>query len=199
MIARFLTSASIFMLLAGPSLAAEEEAHEEAFFDLHNPELWVAVSFVLFFVVLFKPIRKMLTSKLDGRTETIKSELDEAQRLREEAQHTLAEYQRKQRDALKEAEGIIAEAREEAKRIEKAAAERTDELLRRREQQALDMIAAAEAQALADVRGLTADVAIQATRQLLTNVAAGDSGDALVDQAIEELPSKLNYTNGSKF
>ena len=192
MIARFLTSASIFMLLAGPSLAAEEEVHEEAFFDLNNPELWVAVSFVLFFVVLCKPIRKTLTSKLDGRTETIKSELDEAQRLREEAQHTLAEYQRKQRDALKEAEGIIAEAREEAKRIEKAAAERTDELLRRREQQALDMIAAAEAQALADVRGLAADVAIQATRQLLTSATAGDGGDALVDQAVEELPSKLN-------
>lgn len=192
MIARLLTSAGIFMLLFGPALAAEEEAHEEAFFDLANPEFWVAVSFVLFFVVLFKPIRKTLTSKLDGRAETIKSELDEAQRLREEAQHTLAEYQRKQRDALKEAEGIIAEARAEAERMEKAAAERTDELLRRREQQALDMIAAAEAQALADVRGLAADVAIEATQTLLTSAAAGDGGDALVDQAIQDLPSKLN-------
>lgn len=192
MIARFLASVGVFVLLTAPTWAAEEEAHEESIWDLNNAEFWVLVSFVLFFVVLFKPIRKTITSKLDGRAETIKSELDEAQRLREEAQHTLAGYQRKQRDALKEAEGILAEAREEAGRIEKAAAQRTEDLLRRREQQALDMIAAAEAQALADVRGLAADVAIQATRQLLTSATAGDGGDALVDQAIQDLPSKLN-------
>ncbi|MCZ6588879.1 MAG: F0F1 ATP synthase subunit B [Alphaproteobacteria bacterium] len=189
MIGRFLTSIGVLAVLAGPALAAEE-AHEVGIFE--NPETWVAVSFVFFLVALFKPIKKMLTSKLDGRTEAIKSALDEAQRLREEAQHTLAEYQRKQRDALKEAEGILTEAREEAGRIEKAAAERTEELLRRREQQAMDMIAAAEAQALADVRGLAADRAIEATRRLLTDATAGDGGDALVDQAIQELPSKLN-------
>ena len=74
MIARLLTSAGIFVLLFGPAFAAEEEAHEEAFFDLANPEFWVAVSFVLFFVVLFKPIRKTLTSKLDGRAEVFERE-----------------------------------------------------------------------------------------------------------------------------
>jgi F-type H+-transporting ATPase subunit b len=192
MIARLLTSFSVFVLLISPLRAAEEVHHEEPFFSLENPEFWVAVSFVFFLVALFKPIKKMLTSKLDGRSQAIKSELDEAQRLREEAQRTLAEYQRKQRDALKEAEGILAEAREEAGRIEKATAQRSQELLRRREQQALDMIAAAEAQALADVRGLAADVAVQATRQLLINATAGDGGDTLIDQAIQDLPSKLN-------
>ncbi|NKB48159.1 MAG: F0F1 ATP synthase subunit B [Alphaproteobacteria bacterium] len=192
MITRLLTSASVFFLLTGSAWAAEKDEIHLAFFDLQNPELWVFVALVLFIVVLYKPITKTLTTKLDGRAEAIKSELDEAQRLREEAQHTLAEYQRKQRDALKEAEGIIAEAREEAGRIEKAAAERTAELLARREQQALDMIAAAEAQALADVRGQAADVAIAATQQLLVNATQGDGGDALLEQAIEELPSKLN-------
>ena len=194
MSARLLTSIGVFVLLTAPVLAAEAKgaAHEESLWDFNNPEFWVLVSFVVFLVALFKPIKKMLTSKLDGRAEAIKSELDEAQRLREEAQHTLAEYQRKQRDALKEAEGIIAEAREEAVRIEKAAAHRTEELLARREQQALDMIAAAEAQALSDVRGMAADVAIEATQTLLTHAAQGDGGDALVDQAIQDLPSKLN-------
>jgi F-type H+-transporting ATPase subunit b len=189
MIGRALTSIAVFALLARPALAAEE-VHEEGF--LESAETWVLVAFLFFLVALFKPIKKMLTSKLDGRAEAIKSELDEAQRLREEAQHTLAEYQRKQRDALKEAEGILAEAREEAGRIETAAAERTEGLLRRREQQALDMIAAAEAQALADVRSLAADVAIEATRRLLADATAGDGGDALVDEAIEDLSSKLN-------
>lgn len=197
MISRLLTSAILLVLFAGPAIAADEAAHgaahgahEEPF--LQNPETWVAASFIIFLVALFKPIRNMITGKLDGRAETIKSDLDEAQRLREEAQHTLAEYQRKQRDALKEAEGILAEAREEAVRIEKAATERTEELLSRREQQALDMIAAAEAQALADVRGLAADVAIEATGRLLTEAVSSGGGDALVEQAIKDLPSKLN-------
>jgi len=189
MIGRALTSIAVFALLARPALAAEE-VHEEGF--LESAETWVLVAFLFFLVAFFKPIKKMLTSKLDGRAEAIKSELDEAQRLREEAQHTLAEYQRKQRDALKVAEGILAEARAEAGRLETAAAERTEELLRRREQQALDMIAAAEAQALADVRAMAADRAIDAARRLLTDATAGDGGDALVDEAIQELPSKLN-------
>ena len=102
----------------------------------------------------------MLLTKLDGRSETVRDELEEAQRLREDAQHTLAEYQRKQRDALKEAENIITEAQNEALRIKEAADLRTEELLKRREQQALDMIASAEAQALADVRSLASDIAI---------------------------------------
>lgn len=189
MIGRIVTTATLFALLAGPAWAAEE-GKEEGFFE--SAETWVAAAFIFFLVALFKPIRNMLTGTLDRRAEAIKSELDEAQRLREEAQHTLAEYQRKQRDALKEAEAILAEAREEAGRIEQAAAARTEELLQRREQQALDMIAAAEAQALADVRSLTADVAIEATRRLLADAVAGDGGDTLVEDAIQDLPSKLN-------
>ena len=192
MITRLASSFFVLMFLAVPALAAEEGKKEGLLGYLQLPETWVAVAFIIFIVGLFKPIRNTLAGTLDKRSDAIKAELDEAQRLREEAQHTLAEYQRKQRDALKEAEGILAEAREEAGRIEKAAAERTEELLRRREQQALDMIAAAEAQALADVRGLAADVAVDATRRLLSEAVAGDGGDPLIDEAIADLPSKLN-------
>jgi len=191
MLARLLAGAGVFALATLPALAAEEAAHHEEPF-LENPETWVAIAFVVFLVALFRPIKRTLLGTLDKRADAIKAELDEAQRLREEAQHTLAEYQRKQRDALKEAEGILAEAHAEAGRIEKAAAARTEELLRRREQQALDMIAAAEAQALAEVRGMAADVAIDAAQRLLTDAVASDGGDELVEQAIRDRPSKLN-------
>ncbi len=133
-----------------------------------------------------------MTGSLDSRADAIKAELDEAQRLREEAQHTLADYQRKQRDALAEAEAIIAEAKEEAKRMQRASEERTQASLERREQQALDMIAAAEARAVADVRALAADVAIDATRRILTDIVQGQKGDELVNSAIAEVPGKLN-------
>ena len=70
---------------------------------LAKPEFWVAVSFVAFFVVVWKPLKGALLGGLDARAERIRKELDEAQRLREEAQTLLAELQRKQRDAMQEA------------------------------------------------------------------------------------------------
>ena len=190
MFRHILTTGSVLLLSAGPALAAGEGEHAETF--LESATTWVAVAFVIFVLAIARPVGSLVFAALDNRADAIRNELDEAQRLREEAQHTLAEYQRKQRDALAEAEGIIAEAREEAKRMQSATQERTEQMLERREQQALEMIAAAEARAVADVRALTADVAIEATRRILTEVVEGQKGDDLVNAAIEEVPAKLN-------
>ncbi|MBT5572045.1 MAG: F0F1 ATP synthase subunit B [Alphaproteobacteria bacterium] len=189
MLAKLATTAGVFLLTGGSALAAGD-GHSEPF--LQQAETWVAAAFIIFVLALARPVGRAMTSSLDKRTDAIKVQLDEAQQFREEAQHTLAEYQRKQRDALAEAEGIIAEAREEAKRMQSASMERTEQMLERREQQALEMIAAAEARAIADVRALTADVAIEATRRILTDVVEGQKGDDLVNAAIEEVPAKLN-------
>ena len=189
MLVKLASRVGVFLITGGYALAAEE-GHSEPF--LQQAETWVAAGFIIFVLALARPVGRAMTSSLDKRTDAIKVELDEAQRLREEAQHTLAEYQRKQRDALAEVEGIIAEAREEAKRMQRASEERTEQSLQRREQQALDMIAAAEARAVADVRAFTADVAIEATRHILTEVVEGQKGNELINDAIQEVPAKLN-------
>lgn len=197
MFRHILTSSAVFLMTTGYALAADladkvesAEGHSGSF--LEEATTWVAVAFLLFVAAVARPVGRIVIAALDNRADAIRTELDEAQRLREEAQHTLAEYQRKQRDALSEAEGIIAEAHEESKRMQRATQERTEQTLARREQQALDMIAAAEARALADVRALTADVAIEATRRILTDVVEGQKGDDLINNAIEEVPTKLN-------
>ena len=188
-----LTPVSVVLLTSGHALAAGTDKagdHAEPF--LQQAETWVALAFVIFVLAIFRPVGRMVLAALDSRSDAIRNELDEAKRLREEAQHTLAEYQRKQRDALAEAEGIIAEAREEAKRLQRSSQEKAEATLGRREQQALDMIAAAEARAVSDVRALTADVAIDATRRILADVVEGQKGDDLVNAAIAEVPVKLN-------
>lgn len=166
------------------------EGHNEPFFE--SAETYVALALIVLIVAIARPAWRAIGGKLDSHTDAIKAELDEAQRLREEAQHTLAEYQRKQRDALQEAEAILAEAREEAARIEAATAQRTEAMLKRREQQALDMIAAAEAHATAEVRNAAVDIAIDATRRLLTQQVDGAKGDEMIDAAIADLPGKLH-------
>ncbi|HSK41702.1 MAG TPA: F0F1 ATP synthase subunit B [Arenibaculum sp.] len=155
-------------------------------------EFWVAVAFVIFVVIAFKPARRAILAMLDDRTERIRTELDEAQRLREEAQTLLAGYQRRQRDALKEAEDIIAHAREEAERLRNRSIEDLDNALARREAQAMDKIAQAEASAVQDVRNLTVDLAIAASGRIIAERLDAGQSAKLVDQAIGDLPRHLH-------
>ena len=148
---------------------------------LESPETWVAAAFLIFVAfMLWKAVKPMLAS-LDARAARIKAELDEAQRLRDEAQHLLAEYKRKQRDAIREAEEQLRTAEEEAERQRK-----------RREQQALDRIAQAESEALAEVRTMAVDLSVNATRKLLAESVDAKKAEALVDDAIKSLPQKLH-------
>ena len=159
---------------------------------LTSPETWVAAAFILFVVLVWKPVSKVVVSALDDRAARIEKELSEATRLRDEAQALLTQYQQKHRDALKEAEGIVAQARSEAERLSQQAARDLEAALKRREELALQRIAQAEQQAAADVRAAAVDVAIAATQRLLKEKVDGAKGDALIDQAIKELPAKLH-------
>lgn len=159
---------------------------------LHSPEFWVAVGFIV--LVLAGARRGWMTIKsgLDDRAERIRTSLDEAARLRDEAQHLLAEYQRKQRNAAKEIDDLLAAARAEAERASAHASRTLDELVKRREQLAVDKIAQAEADALQAVRNTAVDVAIAATYRLLGDKIDSAAASGLVDRAIAELPQKLH-------
>lgn len=157
-----------------------------------TPEFWVFLAFVVFVFLVWKKAKAAILGALDARAEKIRAELDEAQRLREDAQSALAAYQRRQRDALKEAEAIIAHAREEAARIRAQAAADLEAALKRREVQAVDRIAQAEAAAVSEVRHLTVDLAVQAGRKLLTEGITAKQADALIDRSIAELPKHLH-------
>lgn len=159
---------------------------------LAKPELWVAVAFVAFFVVVWKPLRSALIGGLDARAERIKKELEEAQRLREEAQGMLAEFQRKQRDAIQEADAIVARAKSEAERLQREAKAKLEADLKRREEQALQRIAQAEQAATHEVRAAAVEVALTATRALLEQKLDEGAQARLIEEAIRELPGKLN-------
>src|SRR5438445_8867409 len=155
---------------------------------LHDPEFWVAVAFVIVVVGGWIKLGPVIGKALDDRAVRIKTELEEARSLRDEAEQTLAEYQRKQRDALKEAEAIVAHAKAEAERIGKQAALDLEAALERRTGQAEEKIAQEEAKALAEVRSAAVDVAIAAVRQIIAQKLDAGSDAALIDAAIAQLP-----------
>jgi F-type H+-transporting ATPase subunit b len=159
---------------------------------LNDPTFWVAVAFFVFVGLMVWKARRPVLDGIDARAERIKAELDEAQRLREEAQKALAEYKRKQRDAAKEAEDLLANARHEADLLRRQAAEDLKATLARREKAALDKIAQAEVHALQDVRAQAVDIAIAATAKLLSENVDPTRDQAMVDQAIKDLGHRLH-------
>ena len=158
---------------------------------LQDPTFWTLVAFVIFFAAVFKPLKKALIGGLDSRIEKIRTEVEEAQRLREEAQALLASYQRKQREAVQEAEEIVNRAKQDAE-VHRAQAEKDlAALLKRQEELAVEKIAQAEAAAVQEVREMAVDLAIAATGKILAEKVTGDLSDQLVDKAVAELPQKL--------
>jgi F-type H+-transporting ATPase subunit b len=156
-------------------------------------EFWVAVAFVIFLAILaYFNIHRTILDALDQRSIRIKNEIDEAQRLKEEAQALLADYQRKRRDAENEAEAIIVGAKAEAERLAAEGKAKVEDFVARRTKMAEAKIAQAEAQALADVRAAAADAAAAAAEKILTRTVKGQSADDLIAQGIEELKAKLN-------
>jgi F-type H+-transporting ATPase subunit b len=155
-------------------------------------EFWVLVAFVIAIGFLIYKVKGTVASSLDARAAKIKAELDEAQKLRDEAQARLAEFQLKQRDALKEAEGIIALAKEEAQRLAAQGAKDLDAAIERRRRMAQEKIALEEQKAVSDLRIAAVDVAVAALRRVLAEDLNPAQQSALIDNAINALPPTLH-------
>lgn len=167
------------------------DSHAQAGPFYTAPEFWVAVAFLIVVGFAFRKVTRAVAAALDMRAEKIKAKLDEARNLREDAQSLLAEYQRKQRDAMNEAEDILAHARAEAQRHKKEAVAEIEVAIKRREAQAMARIAQAESQAMAEVRNMAVDIAIAASQKLIADTLTVAQADALIDQTIRDLPRKL--------
>ena len=160
---------------------------------INNPENWVVVAFLIFVgFTIYLGAPKAITQALDDRSKKIRDELDEARRLRQEAQSLLADYQKKARDAEDEAKAIIDQARREAEALAFETKKGLAESLDRRAKLAQDKIARAETQALAQVRSSAVDAAVAAAEHILRNKTSGTAGADLIDQSIKDLKSRLN-------
>jgi F-type H+-transporting ATPase subunit b len=158
-----------------------------------EPEFWVAVSFFVFLGgIIYLGVHKKLAAALDARAAAIAKELEEAKHLREEAEKVLADYKRKQGDAAKEVEAIIALAKKEAEELAAETRSSMTEHFERRMKLAEDKIARAETEALLEVRAAAADAAIAAAQSVIKAKLTPETADSLVTQGITALKTKLN-------
>ncbi len=174
-------------------IAAEETEHHETTSLFADTSFWVSLGFVIVMIIFWRMgVHKTIAKSLDDRSQKISTELDEARRLREEAQEMLAQYQRRQREAEDEAASIIEQAKKDAERLGREAKDKINEQLERRTKAAEEKIARAEAQAISEVRNQTTDLAVDAARTIIRDRMDSGAQNAMVDNSINDLRSKLN-------
>ncbi len=159
---------------------------------LQDATFWTAVAFVIFVLLVILKARPAVKNAVMGRIDAIRAELDACEALKNQAEATLGEIKSQQRAALKQAEDIVEHAKSEVKNLKASAKNKLNESLKRREAQAMDKIAQAEAQVIAEIRGLAVDQAIAASSNILISQMSGKNGNKLIDAAITNLGAKLN-------
>jgi F-type H+-transporting ATPase subunit b len=164
--------------------------HEEPGF-FAEPLHWVVLSFILFFVIFGKKLWGALAGMLDARAASVRAEIDEAARLKAEAEAMLKEAEATRARAHADAKTLIDGATAEATRVAEATRAEAEASAKRREQMALDRIAAAQKQAVDEIRTAAAELATIAARQVIAEGLSPESSAALIDQAIAQLPAAL--------
>lgn len=152
---------------------------------------WVTVAVVIFFVLIWKKLARAVLNILDSRTKSIQDALDEATKLKAEAEAMLVDAKQKQAQANEDARLILSTVKAEAERLATEIAAAAEASARRREQMALDRIKAAEASALQDVRNTALDVATAAASAFLHERLSEETDSQLIDQAIGATSSAL--------
>ena len=154
---------------------------------------WAMVALFIFLgVVVYLKVPGMIAKALDERAAKIRNELEEARRLREEAQQLLAEYQSKRKEAEKEAADIVAAAKRESDLIVEEAHKKTEEYVARRAALAEQKIGQAERDAVNEVRSIAVDIAIEAARKVLAGKLDDKTSAELFKDSLTAVKTKLN-------
>ena len=155
--------------------------------------VWVLVGLAIFAAIcIYIKVPGMITKALDERASRIRGELDEAHRLREEAQALLADYQKKRKEAEQEAAEIVEAAKREAAALAEEAHKRTEDYVARRAAVAEQKIGQAEREAIAEVRSSAVDLAVEAARKVLGDTVDGKVGADMFKSSLAEVKAKLN-------
>lgn len=159
---------------------------------IESPNTWILVAFLFFFGLFGRKAYAKITELLDARASKIKTELETATQLRDEAQAVLADYERKRQSAEEEAKQMVEHARVEAERQAEIAREALEESMKRRTEMAMQRIARAEEDAMREVRQTAASLAIQAAGKLIRDNIDDARADKMVEESIEQVRAKLH-------
>jgi len=185
---RFTLTSVLALIVANPAFAASGP-----FFSLGNTDFVVLLAFLLFIAILvYFKVPGMMGKMLDGRAEGIKNEIEEARKLREDAQSLLASYERKQKEVQEQADRIVASAKQEAAAAGEEAKADLAKSVERRLAAAEEQIGSAEAAAIKEVRDQAVLIAVAASRDIIGKQMTAADGNKLIDEGIAQVDAKLH-------
>ena len=184
---------TVALIASGSISASPALAAPGPFFSLSNTDFIVVLAFLLFIAILiYFKVPALLAGMLDKRAEGIRSELDEARAIREEAQTLLASYERKQQEVKAQSQRIVDHAKEEARIAGDAAKKDIEASIARRLAGAEDQIASARAAAVKEVRDRAVVVAVAAAREVIAKQMTEEEANRLIDGSISTVEAKLH-------
>ena len=152
---------------------------------------WVFVAFILFFVLVGKKLWSALTDNLDQRKKMIENELNEAKKLREEAQSELNASLKKQKEINKQVLDIINDAKSTAKQIEADALKKSDIIIKRKEEQAKQKINNAQIEAINNIKNISAELSVKSAKVYIQKELDSKIQKALYSDSKQKLKEKL--------
>ena len=153
---------------------------------------WVLIAFILFFVLVGKKLWSALTTNLDQRKKMIENELNEAKKLREEAQAELNASLKKQKEINKQVLDIINDAKSTAKQIEADALKKSDIIIKRKEEQAKQKINNAQVEALNNIKNISAELSVKSAKVYIQKELDSKIQKALYSDSKQKLKEKLS-------
>jgi len=185
---RFTLTSVFAMMVASPAFAASGP-----FFSLRNTDFVVLLAFLVFIgILVYFKVPSMMAKMLDGRAEGIQTEIEEARKLREDAQTLLASYERKQKEVQEQADRIVAAAKQEAAEAGAQAQADLEKSVERRLAGAQEQIASAEASAIKEVRDQAIQIAVAASREIIGKQTTATDANKLIDEGIAQVETKLH-------
>ena len=156
-----------------------------------DPQFWVAVSFILFIVAIFNPVRKILTSSLDAQISDIKNKIDEVENLNNEAQKALDELKDRETKVEKEIENLKLESEKRIADLKNISTKKLMDQIEKRKVLAENKIDQLIRDTNNSLKNYISSVAIEATRNILLQNLSKDKKSDLIEESISELNSVL--------
>ena len=152
---------------------------------------WVAIAFILFFILIWKKGKNAILSLLDERSSLIEKELREAKSLKEEALEELRLALQNQKNVSHEADKLIKDAKETAKKIQEEANLKSLEIVKRKEEQAKQKISSLESEAIKNIKEITSRIVIEASKSYIKNQLDDKENVNLISKSSNEIKSSM--------
>lgn len=183
------------MIISPAFASTSAHAGEHSLFQ--DPTFWVGIAFCLTVIALIKLAGKTVSSILQARSDGIAVRLNEASRLRDQAEKLLAEYTDRHAKMEQTARDALIKAQENADRLKKEIQKDFEQKLKNRETATEQRLNRAAEEASEEIRDKAIKIAMQTVEQILAEKLSGEDGQKLIDDAIEALPTLFSEENAA--